>query len=96
MPSEDVDLAVQIQNQQEEVRKIAFHFHTINLQYIFATLYFLHYLLHIFATLFATYICYIYSNIYLLQIGVEDVLMEVKDLSTGVYGEPYKVGCWKM
>ena len=23
--------------------------------------------------------------------GVEDVLMEVKDLSTGVYGEPYKV-----
>ena len=25
--------------------------------------------------------------------GVEDVLMEVKDLSTGVYGEPYKVVC---
>ena len=31
------------------------------------------------------YICYIYFT------GVEDVLMEVKDLSTGVYGEPYKV-----
>ena len=31
------------------------------------------------------YICYVNFT------GVEDVLMEVKDLSTGVYGEPYKV-----
>ena len=67
------------------------------LPHIFATYICYTYLLHIFATfisyiVFATFICYIY----LLHTGVEDVLMEVKDLSTGVFGEPYKVGYCKI
>ena len=85
MPSEDADLAVQNQNQQEEVGKMWFLFPH---QYFAA---------YIFATSFPRYICTFYLlHLYLLQVGVEDVLMEVKDLSTGVYGEPYKVGCCKM
>ena len=74
MPLEDVDLAVQNQNQQQEEVSSGFDFLAI-------------YLLHLYSFIFASclYICYVNFT------GVEDVLMEVKDLSTGVYGEPYKV-----